>query len=156
LTLPADRDAQRMLQVKASALRGSAREQALLFALLVGEPGLAIDGALAVHIVRELRSERSDGLPHYLEARQLASREKFAEAAALLAEARRLGLPSREVSLEALRVEAASRYGAGERDAARTLWLEFRGEQPGLDLVAEADDWLARIKAVESDATRRP
>jgi len=144
LSQPLDRDTQRLLQVKTLALDGSARERALLFALLVGEPGRPADGTYAVHIARELRTERRDGLPHYLEARQLYMRERFAEAATLLAQARSLGLPSAELATEALRLEAIASYGAGASEQARKLW-RMLAAQNDLALRAEADDWLQRI-----------
>lgn len=144
LAEPNDRDTLRMLQVKALAFSGSARQRDLLFTLMVGEPGQALDGAAAVYVVRELRTERSDGLAHYLEARQLYLRERFAEAAPLLATARALSLPTSDLAVEALRVEAICRYGAGERQASRALWqgLLLLHATPALD--AEATDWLAR------------
>jgi hypothetical protein len=146
LTEPFDRDTLRVLQVKALALEGSAREQALLFALLIGEPGRPADGTYAVHLARELRAERRDGLPHYLEARQLYMRERFTEAASLLAQARGLGLPTPELALEALRIEAIARYGDGAHEASRELWQELAAESTDLAVRAEAADWLQRIR----------
>lgn len=145
LAQPNDRDTLRMLQVKSLALTGSARERDLVFALLVGEQAPA-DGATAVYLTRELREVRKDGLPHYLEARQLLMRERYAEAAALLAQARKLGLPTAEIALEALRVEAICRHGAGELQHAATLWRELKAKAPDPALHAEADEWLARAR----------
>jgi len=142
---PVDRDSLRMLQVKALSVAGSPLERSLVFGILVGEPGQATDGATAVHFARELRRARSDGLPHYLEARQLMLREKHALAAELLAQARALGLPTPELAFEALRNEAASRFGAGQLDAARSLWTRVRTEAPAVALREEADEWLDRI-----------
>ncbi len=145
LAQPNERDTLRMLQVKSLALQGSARERKLVFALLVGEPGLATDGATSVYLTRELRAERSDGLPQYLEARQLFNRQRYAEAAGLLAQARTLGLPTPEIAIEALRVQAICCFGAGQLDASRTLWRQLQAMNPGAGLQAEAADWLERI-----------
>jgi hypothetical protein len=134
-----------MLQVKTLALQGSPRERELLFALLIGEPGFPADGAAAVYLARELRSERSDGLPYYLEARQLQMRERYAEAAALLAKARALTLPTREIEVEALRGEATARFATGELDRSLALWQELSRPEAAPALQAEAADWRQRI-----------
>jgi hypothetical protein len=146
LDQPSDRDGLRALQVKALALAGGARERALIFGLLVGEPGQPVDGAVAVHLARELRAVRQDGLPHYLEARQLLARERFAEAVPLLAQARQLGLPTPEILLEALRVEAIARYGAGDRPGSAELWRELADLSLAPAHDAEAAEWLQRIR----------
>jgi hypothetical protein len=145
LVQPTDRDSLRMLQVKSLALEGSPRQRDLIFGLLIGEPGQATDGATAVYLLRELRAERTDGLPQYLEARQLYGRERYAEAAELLARAQRLTLPTREIAIEARRIEAISRYGAGDPLQAQRLFreLDTAGVEPALR--AEANDWLERI-----------
>jgi hypothetical protein len=147
LQQPNERDALRMLQVKSLALEGSPRQRALIFALLVGEPGQSTDGATAVYLVRELRAERKDGLPQYLEARQLHAHERYAESVALLVEARRLGLPTPEISIEATRLEAMARYASGDSAGAQRLWLEQKtgAGAKDLGLRAEADDWLERL-----------
>jgi hypothetical protein len=145
LSAPLDRDAQRLLQVKAFASTGSSRERALLFDLLVGAPGRASDGASAVYLARELRSERKDGLPHYLEARQLFFQKRYRETAALLAEARALGLPSPELSAEALRVQAVASYGDGALGEARALFTLLSHLPAELGFTLEAGDWLSRI-----------
>lgn len=150
LTQPNERDTLRMLQVKTLALQGSPRERELLFALLIGEPGLPADGAAAVYLARELRSERSDGLPYYLEARQLQMRERYAEAAALLAKARALTLPTREIEVEALRGEAIARFATGELDRSLALWQELSRPEAAPALRAEAADWLQRIAFARS------
>jgi hypothetical protein len=75
LEQPLDDDQRRLLQVKLLACESEKpRERALIFELLVGEPGERADGATAVHLARELREQRSDGLPHYLEARRRFAR----------------------------------------------------------------------------------
>jgi hypothetical protein len=154
LAQPNDRDSVRLLQVKAMALEGSVRERDLIFLLLVGEPGQATDGATAVYVARELRAERGDGLAHYLEARQLYSHERYAEAVLLLSQARRLGLPTREIALEARRIEAISRYAANDLPGSRSLWLEIGASGSELALQAEADDWLERIDDARKSTER--
>jgi hypothetical protein len=145
LSAPQGRDARRLLQVKALAAAGPGRQAELLFGLLVGQPGVATDGATAVHLARELRAERDDGLAHYLEARQLFNQARFAETARLLSEARALGLPTSELAAEAMRVEATSRYASGNHATARALWGRLWREGD-LAQRAEAADWLARVR----------
>jgi len=60
-----------VLEVKLLALRAGGRQAELLGNLLAAER--QPDGAYAVHIARDLADERGDGLPAYLEARQLAA-----------------------------------------------------------------------------------
>jgi hypothetical protein len=158
LSAPNDRDVTRMLQVKSLALAGSARERDLVFALLIGEPGLPSDGAVAVYLARELRDVRSDGLPQYLEARQLVARERYADAVTLLTQARRRTLPTREIYVEALRIEGLSRFVIYDFAGARALFTEL-AQGPGLAQQIEARDWLERIAYAERRAalvTSRP
>jgi hypothetical protein len=155
LSAPLDRDAQRLLQVKSLGTGGTPRERALLFDLLVGAPGRPSDGATAVYLARELRQARADGLPHYLEARQLFFQKRFAETAALLAEARALGLPSQELAAEALRVQGVATYALSDLTEARALFTLLSHLPPELGFGIEAGDWLARI-AFQQRATRAP
>jgi hypothetical protein len=99
-----------------------------------------------VYLLRELRAERSDGLPHYLEARQLLNRERFADAARLLAEARDRGLPTPEIALEAVRVEAVARFATRELARSAELWRELAKRSDAPALQAEAGEWLQRIR----------
>jgi hypothetical protein len=146
LRQPLDDDQRRALQVKELA-SGSPkpRERALLFELMIGEPGERADGATAVHLARELRIERSDGLPQYLEARQLIGQARFGHGARLLAEARSLGLPTRELSTEAVRIDAIANYAIGELDASERAYRTF-GADGSAAHAAEADDFLQRIR----------
>jgi hypothetical protein len=152
---PNERDALRMLQVKALALEGSPRARELLFALLVGEPGQAVDGATAVYLARELRAERADGLAPYLEARQLYARERYQAAAELLTRALALGLPTREIETEAVRLAAISRYATGELASSQQLWQRQQASAQEQGLRIEAADWLERIADAESATSRR-
>jgi tetratricopeptide (TPR) repeat protein len=143
---PLDDDQRRALQVKELA-SGSAdpRERSLIFELMIGEPGERADGATAVHLARELRLQRSDGLPQYLEARQLLAQARFAHAARLLAEARAAGLPTRELSAEALRIDGIANYAIGELDASERSYRAF-GSDGSTAHAAEAEDFLQRIQ----------
>jgi hypothetical protein len=151
LAAPNDRDVMRMLQVKSLALAGSGRERDLIFALLIGEPGLAADGAVAVYLARELRTERSDGLPQYLEARQLVTRERYADAVSLLTQARQRTLPTREINVEALRLEGLARFVLYDFAGARARFTELAGD-PSAAQQIEARDWLERIAYAERRA----
>jgi hypothetical protein len=149
LQAPNDEESLRQLQVRALAAHAGGRQARLLFDLLVAEPGERTDPATAVHLARELRTERSDGLPSYLEARQLYFQKRFALAAPLLAEAQHLGLPTPELSAENLRLLAITRFATGELELSAQLFEQFAGhDNPGR--AADAQDWLARITFTRS------
>jgi tetratricopeptide (TPR) repeat protein len=158
LEQPLEDDQKRLLQVKrlgaeAAAQGGDAqadghKQSALLFDLLVGAPGEHADGAVAVYLARELRSVRSDGLAQYLEARQLFFQARFGFASALLREARERGLPTPELSAEALRVEAVSRVALGELETATELFTRY-AQTGSAARAAEADDFIARIRFIQ-------
>ncbi|HKU44146.1 MAG TPA: hypothetical protein VJR89_38560, partial [Polyangiales bacterium] len=146
LRQPVDDDQRRALQVKLQACESdSPRERALIFELLVGEPGERADGATAVYLARELREQRADGLPHYLEARQLMAAGRFAHAAELFAQARALSLPTAEIHAEALRLEGIARYGMRDFDMADKLFQMY-GADGSAAHAAEAEDFRARIR----------
>jgi len=157
LTQALDDDQKRLLQVKLLAAEAGAasgsdlqraagqRQAKLLFELLIGAPGERADGATAVYLTRELRALRSDGLPHYLEARQLFFQTRFAHAAELVREARARGLPSSELRAEALRVEGICRIAVGEYAEALALFRAF-AQTGSTARSAEAQDYLARIQ----------
>lgn len=155
LSAPQDRDALRQLQVKNLAMDATPRGRQLIFDLLVGEPGRGTDGASAVYFARELRGERGDGLPHYLEARQLFFQGRLKESIALHDEALRLGLPTPELTAEAVRVRAMALFAAGELAGARAGFraLEQLTERsPSLGYGTETADWLERIRFMERRA----
>jgi hypothetical protein len=143
---PLDEDQRRSLQVKELAVSSaSARERALLFELMIGQPGERADGATVVYLARELRAERTDGLPQYLEARQLLGQQRFAHAARLLAQARSAGLPTRELMAEALRIDGLANFASGDLDAAERAYRAF-GSDGSAAHEAEAEDFLQRIR----------
>lgn len=150
---PSDEDQRRLLQVKtlacSAAVSGegpdAARQAKLFFELLAAPPAERADGATAVYLTRELRALRSDGLPQYLEARQLFFQARFKYAAELLRDARAKGLPSPELEAEAVRVEAISRLALYEFDEARALFQLF-GRTGSAAHASEAEDYLARIR----------
>lgn len=149
LDAPQDRDALRQLQVKALAMDATPRGRKLIFDMLIGEPGRNTEGASAVYFARELRSERADGLPQYLEARQLFFQGRLEESVVLHDEALRLGLPTPELEAEAVRVRAMALFASGKLDVARAgferLW-QLNEQRPGLGYGTEARDWLERIR----------
>ena len=163
LTQPLDDDQKRLLQVKllaadAGAAMGSdlqraagQRQAKLLFELLIGAPGERADGATAVYLARELRSLRSDGLAHYLEARQLFFQTRFAHAAELVREARARGLPSPELRAEALRVEGICRIANAELAEASALFRTYAASGTAAR-AAEAADYQARIQFLSTPA----
>ncbi len=141
---PLPQDMRRLLQVKILALETGGEQARLLFELLVGGDGRRADGATAVHLARELRSLRQDGLAAYLEARQLFFSQRFEAAAELAHKAGEGGLPTPEIAVEALRLEAMARYAKSQFDDAERVW-RLLGADADPARRAEAEDWLARI-----------
>ena len=144
---PQDRDALRQLQVKRLAMDATPRGQRLIFDLLIGEPGRGADGASAVYFARELRSERSDGLPLYLEARQLFFQKRFAESIALHDEALRLALPTVELEAEARARPCcgAVRNRQARRGAPRLSAALDLNDKPPASARHGSRHWLKRI-----------
>lgn len=135
----------RQLQVKRIALQGPPAERQLLFSLLTPPPGQEVDPGLAVYLTRELRALRSDGLPYYLEARQLYFFDHYGKAASLLDEAIDRGLPTPEILDEALRLQALCRLAQGDLNRAETLYRKrLDDERPAVRLTAQ--DALQRIR----------
>lgn len=142
---PRTEDAQRVFEVKRLALHAGGRQAELLARLLAAET--APDGAYAVHLARSLAEERADGLPAYLEARQLAAARHHADAATLLTRALALGLPTRLLTREAERLRATSLWAAGNRAESAVQWAAIAAQE---DLPEgariEARDWLVRAR----------
>jgi len=144
LEAPQEPNVRRLLEVKRMILQGSSGGQALMADLLVPQPGRRAPGAVATHLARELRAERSDGLPHYLEARQLYFGGEHARAANLMAVARARGLATAALRQEALRVEALCRTILDEPTAGR-LWRMFGREGTQAQQML-AEEFLQRIR----------
>jgi hypothetical protein len=166
---PVEEDQRRALQVKTLATRAAqsgerdgVRQAKLLFELLVGEPGQRSDPASAVFLARELRPLRQDGLPEYLEGRQLFFQGRYGHAAELFGHAFGKSLPTDELLAEALRVEAISRLAILQYERAAQLFQAYA--KTGAAHRAEADDYLARIRFMQghdgqagaADATANP
>ncbi len=142
---PRSEDARRVLEVKLLALRAGGRQADLLGQLLAAE--IAPDGAWAVHLARALAGERRDGLPAYLEARQLAAARHHAEAAALLARALTLGLPTHLLTREAERLRATSLWAAGAHAESARRWADIAAQAELPEAArTEARDWLVRAR----------
>jgi tetratricopeptide (TPR) repeat protein len=145
LKLPHSNETARVLEVKILALEASAEQSQLLRDLLIGSDEMPTDGVTAIHLARELRPYRTDGLPYYLEARQLYFRQRYAIAATLLQKARQATLPTEKLSLEALRLEGIARFALDQFIDSRTLFTKLERETNSADRV-EAQDWKGRIR----------
>ena len=158
---PIDDDQKRALQVKTLACQaalsgGEAGEHQarLLFELLVSTPGQHTDPATAVYLARELRALREDGLPQYLEGRQLFFQARFRYAAELFAQARERGLPTHELRAESLRVEAISQLALSQLEAAADSFRAYE-QTGGMARRAEAADYQARIRFLQQRAAEQ-
>jgi len=142
---PRAEDARRVLQVKLLGLRAGGRQAELLGQLLAAET--PPDGAYAVHIARELATQRSDGLPAYLEARQLSSYRRHADALQMLRIAIARGLPTTLLENEAQRMLATALWTSGERAESARRWAEIAADEHASEAEQlEARDWLVRAR----------
>ena len=145
----------RQLEVKLLALEAGDPTRRLLGELLIGRTGEAVDARTAMHLIHGLYPLRSDGLAHYLEARQLARAGRHDLAFPLFREGLARGLPTRRLRVEALRQRALSAYVLGALDDARDSEQRI-ASLPDVTLAErmEADDFVARV-AYRQAATSR-
>ncbi|MET0342789.1 MAG: hypothetical protein ABW252_17410 [Polyangiales bacterium] len=136
----------RQLDVRLLAIAASEPSRSLLRELLVGEPFRNGDMRTAMHVIRDLREHRDDGLPLYLEARQLAAADRPDLAQRLLREALARGLPSARLRTEALKMQVRAAYASGSLSEAEAIAVELaRRDDATLAEQEEARDWRARI-----------
>jgi hypothetical protein len=146
LAAPRSADAHRVLEVKLLGVEAGGRTSELLRDLLASTQ--TPDGATAVHVAHLLREVRDDGLPAYLEARQMVRASKWADAAMLLREARSRGLPTRLLRVEARRMLGVAAYASGDLDTSEAAWREALDGPDPVTLggeVADARNFLGRI-----------
>jgi tetratricopeptide (TPR) repeat protein len=151
---PQAEDELRQLEVKLLALEAGDPTRRLLGELLIGRMGENVDARTAMHLIHALYPVRTDGLAHYLEARQLARAGRHDLAFPLLREALSRGLPTRRLRVEALRLRALSAYVLGALDDARDSEQRI-GNLPDVTLSErmEAEDFVARV-AYRTDRSR--
>ncbi len=136
----------RQLDVRLIAIAASEPSRSLLRELLVGEPFRGGDNRTAMHVIRDLREHRDDGLPLYLEARQLAAADRPDLAQRLLREALARGLPGARIRTEALKMQVRASYAAGSLSEAEAVASELeRRDEATLAEQEEARDWRARV-----------
>lgn len=144
---PMSADAARQIEVRRiGVVAGGATEQALL-GLLLPPADATNDPATTMFEIGRLAAVRDDGLAPYLQARQLLFRERFTLALPRIIEGRVRGLPTPRMELEARRIEAVIRLGAGDGDGSARLWRRILHDgSSGEAERVEARDWLARIR----------
>ncbi len=138
---------QRQIEVRLLAIEmGGAGERAIR-GLLVPHRDRNADPAVTMAQIAALERVREDGLAPYLEARQLAFRQRYDLALPRIVEARRRGLSTARLVEEARRVEAITRFGAGDLDGSAQLWREIlRDPESNAAEQLEARDWLTRVR----------
>jgi hypothetical protein len=146
----------RQLEVKLLGLADGDPLRSLLGELLIGGVGQPTDSRTAMHLIHALYPLRRDGLPYYLEARQLINAGRSDLALPLIREARTLGLATRRLRVEGLRMHGSSAFLNGQLDEAKACYDELRA-QPDASLAErlEAQDFLARIAFRRSRAQGR-
>jgi tetratricopeptide (TPR) repeat protein/putative Mn2+ efflux pump MntP len=146
LSEPQAEEELRQLEVKLLALEAGDPTRRLLGELLIGRDGAAADARTAMHLIHALYPQRTDGLAHYLEARQLARAERHDLAFPLFREALSRGLPTRRLIVEALRARALSAYVVGALEDARESQERIAAlADATLAERMDAEDFVARV-----------
>ncbi len=134
----------RQLEVKLLGLESGEPTRTLLGELLIDRGANRNDARVAMYLIGKLSALRQDGLALYLEARQLSQRADLA--LPLIKRARKLGLPTRRLRIEALRMHAQSALLAGSLEEAEACYAEMaRLADASQAEILEAHDALARI-----------
>jgi hypothetical protein len=136
----------RQLEVRLLALEAGDPTRRLIAELLIGRVGRDTGARAAMHLIHALEPLRSDGLAHYLAARQLAGEERHDLAYPLLREALSRGLSTRRLRAEALRMRAVSAFVLGALDDASAC-LEHLAALPDVTIAEQGElrDFQARI-----------
>jgi tetratricopeptide (TPR) repeat protein len=146
----------RQLEVRLLALEAGDPTRRLVAELLVGQVGRETGARAAMHLIHALAPLRSDGLAHYLAARQLAGEGRHDLAHPLLREASQRGLPTRRLRAEALRMRALSAFVLGALDDASAS-LEELGGLPDVTAAEQGElaDFATRIAHRRAALARR-
>jgi hypothetical protein len=143
---PLTEDARRQLEVQLLALEAGGEESAALGELFAPRSDRSHDAATTLSAIARLREVRTDGLSDYLEARQLAARERFDLAHPLLLRAERLGLPTERTARENRRLLGVASLEVHRIEQARAIFDALRAEARTDGERVEAEDWLARAR----------
>jgi hypothetical protein len=157
--LPLDESQARLTTVKRMATAEPPGPVADALVHYLAAPQSGRDAALDLLSLGELvHAEPSRALFHYLLARQLEPRGRFAEAARELDRSLvddGAGLPDARFVTEALRLLGRTRYRAGDLDGARAAFTRLRDAPSATASTRlEAADWLARIAFAVAEAGR--
>lgn len=146
LAAPITDDVRRQLEVQILALELGGETSAALLELFAPRSERSHDAATTMAAIARLREIRTDGLADYLEARQLAARERFDLAYPLLVRAAAGGLPTERTARESERMRAIAALETGRLDEAQSIFERLRASARTDGERVEADDWLARIR----------
>lgn len=140
LALPDTDDAARNLEVRRYAIERGGEVESILRKLLLGEPDFPSDSVYVVHLTRALAEAGEPSLAAYLEARQLAMRDRNDAALALLS---RVGdLPTQRLRREADRMRLRALYTTGRYEEARALARRLLADPAA---AREAKGYLERL-----------
>lgn len=143
---PLTDDARRQLEVQLLALEAGGAESAALGEVFAPRSDRSHDAATTLSAIARLREARTDGLADYLEARQLAARERFDLAHPLLLRAERLGLPTERTARENRRLLGVAALEVGRAEDARAIFGALLAAARTDGERVEAEDWLARVR----------
>ena len=148
--LPLDESQARLTTVKRLAAAEPPGPVTDALVRYLAAPQSGRDAAIDLYSLGELvHAEPSRALFHYLLARQLEARGRFAEAAHELERSLAdggAGLPDARFVLEAQRLLGRCRFRAGDLDGARDAFTRLRDAPSATQSIRlDAEDWLARI-----------
>jgi hypothetical protein len=144
LAMPQTDDRARQSEVKELGLAASAPQRDLIYQILVDRA----PGPVVVYLAEKLSELRSDGLGQYLQARQLMGSNRFALALPSIEKVKRLGLPTRRLSQELIRMLGIASFAVGDYRKSAEAWVEHGRISRAAH--AEAVRWLERIELAET------
>jgi len=147
-TLPLEESVARLVTAKREIAHWPAGEARTQLLQILAAPAGTRDAALDLATMQRLTDAQPErALLHYLLARQLYARARFADAADELARALGGTLPDARFVREARRMRGAALFRAGKRDEARALFTTIADDRDAPEAARlDAREWIGRTQ----------